>query len=207
MPWLKDAAAVLLPWFGGIEHGTSLARIVYGIDEPSGRLPQTFPRSEQQNAFAPAAYPGVDGTVRYTEGLEVGYRWYDAHDEKPLFPFGFGLGYSTFSFSDLRVVPRGAGAVVRFTVRNTGDRTADAVPQVYVEAPAAAGEPPRQLKGFSKLRLEPGASQVVTIRLDRRAFAQWSVAKHGWIVTPGEYGVRVGSSSRDLPLRGAVRMR
>ncbi|WP_370287816.1 beta-glucosidase [Nocardioides sp.] len=205
MPWLDDAGAVLLPWFGGIQHGESLARIVYGVDEPSGRLPQTLPRSIEQNRFPRAAYPGIGGVARYSERLEIGYRWYDAHRASPLFPFGFGLGYSTFRYSDLTVTPDGRGAVVAFRVRNTGDRTAAAVPQVYVEAPRAAGSPPRELRGFTKLTLRPGESRTVRIRLGERAFSQWSVRAHDWRITPGTYGVRVGSHSRDLPLRGVVR--
>ncbi|MBZ5740042.1 glycoside hydrolase family 3 C-terminal domain-containing protein [Nocardioides mangrovi] len=207
MPWLDDAGAVLVTWYAGLQHGASLARIVYGEDEPSGRLPQTFPVDEEQVAMKPAQYPGVDGTVTYSEGLEVGYRWYDAHGQKPLFPFGFGLGYTTFDLRDLAVRRTGAGAVVRLTVQNTGDRAGSAVPQVYVGAPAAAGEPPWQLKGFDKVRLRPGESTRVTLRLDRRAFSRWSTARHGWVVTPGTYRIAVGRSSRDLPLRDTVTMR
>ena len=207
MPWLDDAGAVLVTWYAGVQHGTSLARVLYGEDEPGGRLPQTFPVSEKQVTMGPEQYPGVDGRESYTERLEVGYRWYDARHEEPLFPFGFGLGYTTFDYRDLAVRRSGSGAVARFTIRNTGDRTGAAVPQVYVGAPRAAGEPPWQLKGFDKLRLRPGQSSRVTIRLDRRAFSQWSTARHDWVVTPGRYPIAVGRSSRDLPLRSSVSMR
>ena len=207
MPWLEDAGAVLVPWFGGAEHGNALGAVLYGDLEPGGRLPQTFPRSERQvdAQFTQASYPGTNGRVTYSEGLDVGYRWYDAHGASPLFPFGFGLGYTTFSFRDLTVRREGAGAVVRVTVRNTGSRPGKAVPQVYVAYPGRAGEPPRQLRGFAAIRLQPGESKRATVRLPRRAFARWSVAKHGWVVVPGTYGIRVGTSSRDLPLAGRVR--
>ena len=203
MPWLADAGAVLLPWYGGLQHGNALADVLYGDSEPGGRLPQTFPRSEEQASFEPSAYPGVDGRETYAEGLLVGYRGYDARGERPLFPFGFGLGYTTFAFRHLSVHRAGAGADVAFTVRNTGERTGAAVPQVYVSFPGSAGEPPRQLKGFDKLTLAPGESRRVTIRLDRRAFASWD---RGWVVEPGSYDIAVGSSSRDLPLRGRLAM-
>ncbi|GAA1131685.1 glycoside hydrolase family 3 C-terminal domain-containing protein [Nocardioides aquiterrae] len=198
MPWLADAGAVLVPWYGGLQHGNALADVLYGAAEPGGRLPQTFPRSEAQASFAPKAYPGVDGRETYEEGLLVGYRGYDARGERPLFPFGFGLGYTTFAFRDLDVRRDGAGAEVTFTVRNTGDRAGAAVPQVYVSFPRSAGEPPKRLEGFDKLTLAPGKSRRVTIHLDRRAFAYWD---RGWTVDPGRYRISVGSSSRDLPLR------
>ncbi len=205
MPWLKDAGAVLVPWYGGVEHGNALGAVLYGDLEPGGRLPQTFPRSEKQaQRFTAAQYPGTRGRVTYSEGLEVGYRWYDAHGVAPLFPFGFGLGYTTYSFRDLAVRRDGSGVVVRLTVRNTGDRPGKAVPQVYVSYPSRAGEPPKQLRGFAAVRLQPGEAQRVTIRLPRRAFAHWSTARHGWVVTPGTYVIRAGSSSRDLPLRASI---
>jgi beta-glucosidase len=201
MPWLADAGAVLLPWYGGLQHGNALADVLYGDAEPGGRLPQTFPVDEAQASFAPKAYPGVDGRETYDEGLLVGYRGYDARGERPLFPFGFGLGYTTFAFRDLDVRRDGAGAAVSFTVRNTGDRVGAAVPQVYVSFPRSAGEPPKRLEGFDKLTLAPGKSRRVTIHLDRRAFAYWH---RGWTVDPGPYRIAVGSSSRDLPLRARL---
>ncbi|GAA1914561.1 glycoside hydrolase family 3 N-terminal domain-containing protein [Nocardioides marmoribigeumensis] len=204
MPWLSDAGAVLVPWYGGAEHGNALGAVLYGELEPGGRLPQTFPRSERQVRFTPAQYPGRDGRVTYSEGLHVGYRWYDAQGVSPLFPFGFGLGYTTYSFRDLAVRRDGRGALVRVTVRNTGTRPGKAVPQVYVAYPARAGEPPRQLRGFAAVRLQPGESRRVTIHLPRRAFARWSPSRHAWVVTPGTYRVRVGTSSRHLPLRGRI---
>ncbi|WP_435741602.1 glycoside hydrolase family 3 C-terminal domain-containing protein [Nocardioides sp. SYSU DS0663] len=207
MPWLDKAGAVLVPWYGGLEHGNALASVLYGEREPGGRLPQTFPRSEGQVPFTQQQYPGRDGKAVYSEGLLVGYRWYDAKRERPLFPFGFGLGYTTFRYSDLSVRRAGKGASVSFRVRNTGDRVGSDVPQVYVAAPRRAGEPPRQLKGFEKVELQPGESTRVRITLDRRAFAQWDPRRDRWKVTPGRHGIAVGPHSRDLRLRGAVRPR
>ncbi|WP_395656102.1 glycoside hydrolase family 3 C-terminal domain-containing protein [Nocardioides sp.] len=201
MPWLPDAGAVLVPWYGGLQHGNALADVLYGDAEPGGRLPQTFPASEAQASFEQRAYPGVDGRETYDEGLLVGYRGYDARGDRPLFPFGYGLGYTTFDFRDLAVRRTGAGADVSFRVRNTGDRAGAAVPQVYVSFPASAGEPPKRLEGFEKVRLAPDASRRVTVHLGRRAFAYWH---RGWTVDPGRYGIAVGSSSRDLPLRTYV---
>jgi len=203
MPWLPDAGAVLVPWYGGLQHGNALADVLYGDAEPGGRLPQTFPRSERQASFEPGSYPGVDGEETYDEGLLVGYRGYDARGDRPLFPFGFGLGYTSFAFRDLAVERDGAGADVTFTVRNTGRRTGAAVPQVYVSFPDSAGEPPKRLEGFDKVTVRPGQGRRVTIHLDRRALAIW---ERGWTVDPGFYGIAVGSSSRDLPLRARVRM-
>ena len=204
MPWLADAGAVLLPWYGGLQHGNALADVLYGDAEPGGRLPQTFPRSEQQASYRPQQYPGVNGEETYSEGLLVGYRWYDAQHERPLFPFGYGLGYTTFGLHGLHVRRQGDGAAVTFTVRNTGDRRGTAVPQVYVSDPRSAGEPPRQLKGFDRVTLAPGESRRLTVHLDRRSFAHWH---RGWVVSPGDYRIAVGTSSRDLPLQERLRLR
>lgn len=207
MPWLDAAGAVLVPWYGGLEHGNALADVLYGVREPGGRLPQTFPTSERQVPLTRAQYPGKDGRATYSEGLLVGYRWFDAKGEKPMFPFGYGLGYTRFRYSDLAVRRDGNGAVATFRVTNTGKRAGADVAQVYVAAPAASGEPPRQLKGFRKVRLAAGASREVTVRLDRRAFAHWDARRDRWDVDPGRYRVLVGPHSRDLRLRGAVEMR
>ncbi|CAI9404073.1 glycoside hydrolase family 3 C-terminal domain-containing protein [Nocardioides sp. T2.26MG-1] len=204
MPWLPDAGAVLVPWYGGLQHGNALADVLYGVREPGGRLPQTFPVDEAQHPFKPEEYPGVGGKESYDEGLLVGYRWYDATGTRPLFPFGYGLGYTTFGFRDLAVRPTAGGARVSFVVRNTGRRTGAVVPQLYLSAPKRAGEPPRQLKGFTKLTLKPGESRRVSLALDRRAFSVWSTRRDRWVVVPGTYGVAVGTSSRDLVLRGRL---
>ena len=206
MPWLADAGAVLVPWYAGLQHGNALADVLYGRAEPGGRLPQTFPVDEKQAPFRPAQYPGVGGVAKYSDGLLVGYRAYDAHHKKPLFPFGYGLGYTTFDYRGLKVKKRGQTVRVSLVVRNTGSRTGAAVPQVYVGFPRKAGEPPRQLKGFRKVRLAPGASKRVTIRLGPRAFAHWSSKQDRWVVKQGRYRILVGPDSRTFPLKGAVRL-
>jgi beta-glucosidase len=198
MPWLSKAGAVLVPWYNGQEHGNALASILYGEEEPGGRLPQTFPVDEKQVRYSPRQFPGVNGTVTYTEKLLMGYRWYDAKGQRPLFPFGFGLGYTTFSYSDLHVQKAGSGATVTFRVRNTGARRGSAVPQVYVSFPRAAGEPPKQLKGFEKVTLDPGQTDVVTVRLDKRAFSYWKSRRAGWTVAPGTYRIMLAESARDV---------
>jgi beta-glucosidase len=206
MPWLAKAGAVLVPWYGGLQHGNALADVLYGKAEPGGRLPQTFPVSEKQAAFPTAQYPGVGGVAKYTDGLLVGYRAYDALRRTPLFPFGFGLGYTTFSYRGLTVTRDGRRAKVSLVVRNTGRRAGSAVPQIYVGFPRKAGEPPRQLKGFTKVRLAPGASKRVTISLPPRAFARWSTSKQRWVIEPGRYRIFAGPDSRTLPLRTTVKL-
>jgi beta-glucosidase len=185
---------------------------------PSGKLPVTFPRTESQTPIAsPERWPGVNGTAHYSEGLEVGYRWYDAQGQDPLFPFGYGLSYTTFAFRHLSVSPRldpggdvSGGHVtvghitVGVDVTNTGRRAGSDVVQAYMSFPASAGEPPRQLKGFAKVSLRPGQTKHVTLRLDERAFSVWDPAAQQWTTTDGKYQVSVGDSSRNLPLTGVV---
>jgi beta-glucosidase len=206
MPWLSQAGAVLVPWYAGLQHGNALADVLYGRAEPGGRLPQTFPVDEKQASFPKAQYPGVGGVAKYTDGLLVGYRAYDAAKRKPLFPFGFGLGYTTFSYRGLQVTPRGRAVKVSLVVKNTGKRSGSAVPQVYVGFPKGTGEPVRQLKGFRKVVLAPGASRRVSIRLSPRAFAHWSSRLDHWVVETGSYKLFVGPDSRTFPLRGSVRL-
>ena len=205
MPWLDKVKAVLDQWYAGVENGNALASIIYGEANPSGKLPQTFPRKlEDMPTPAKEQFPGVDGKALYSEGLQVGYRWFDAKGIEPLFPFGFGLSYTTFRYDDLRVTPRGNGARVQFRITNTGGRTGAETGQVYVGFPKRDGEPPRQLKGFEKVSLEGGRSKTVTVDLDARSFQHWNTTKNGWVATRGCYTIAVGGSSRDLPLSGAV---
>ncbi|OLE22741.1 MAG: glycosyl hydrolase [Actinobacteria bacterium 13_1_20CM_3_71_11] len=205
MPWLSQVEAVLEAWYPGEEDGTIVADLLFGKANPSGKLPMSFPRNEGDTpANTAATYPGVNGTVRYSEGLQVGYRWYDARNVTPLFPFGFGLSYTKFSFANLSVpaTPDASGKVtVSVDVRNTGSRAGADVVQVYVAAPSSAGEPPRQLKGFAKVSLNPGETRRVSITLQDRAFSVWNGQ---WTTVPGKHTVLVGDSSRNLPLQGAI---
>jgi beta-glucosidase len=205
MPWLGSVKSVLLPFYSGTENGNAIAEILYGEATPSGKLPQTFPkRLEDEPLRTKQQYPGVGGRVVYSERLKVGYRWFDSAGIEPLFPFGFGLSYTSFRFSDLAVESGQGTARVRFTITNTGSREGAEVGEVYVGFPASTGEPPRQLKGFKKLELGPGESGSATVDLDRRAFSVWDVNADRWVQGPGCYKVFVGGSSRSAPLQGTV---
>jgi len=207
MPWLDKVPAVLEAWYPGEEDGNAVADLLFGKANPSGKLTVTFPKSESDTpAHTPESYPGVDGTVIYSEGLEVGYRWYDASHIKPLFPFGFGLSYTSFTLKHFTISPEDAKGDVQvgLTVTNTGSVAGAEVVQVYVSDPASAGEPPHQLKGFARVYLKPDESSPVFVRLDPRAFSVWDTAANRWKVVPGRFTILVGDSSRNLPLRGSV---
>jgi beta-glucosidase len=207
MPWLDQVAAVLETWYPGQEAGAADAALLFGDVNPSGKLPQTFPTSDAAVPAAdPSQWPGANNAqdAAFSEGLNVGYRWYDRMKVAPLFAFGYGLSYTTFAYSHLRLQRTQAGLSVSFTVRNTGSRNGVEVAQVYVDDPPAAHEPPKQLVGFRRVFLRSGASARVTLTLTSRAFSQWSPAR-SWTVAPGLYRVLVGSSSRDIRLGGLHR--
>ncbi|MGZ4200987.1 MAG: beta-glucosidase [Thermoleophilaceae bacterium] len=206
MPWAGQVKGILEAWYPGQEDGNAIAALLFGQANPSGKLPETFPKSQGDiPTRTPQQYPGVNDSsgvphVSYSEGLDVGYRWYDAQNIAPLFPFGYGLSYTTFRYSGLSASPGAAS----FTLTNTGRRAGAEVVQLYVGDPASSAEPPKQLKGYRKVWLEPGQSARVTLPLDKRSFAHWDDARHGWSVSAGSYRVLVGGSSRDLPLQGSV---
>lgn len=205
MPWLAAVKGVVEAWYPGQEDGNAIAALLYGDVNPSGKLPVTFPASlSDVPAGTPAQWPGQNGTVQYSEGLGVGYRWYDGKNIAPLFPFGFGLSYTTFGYSGLTVgTPDASGNVaVGFTVTNTGTRAGSEVAEVYVGEPAATGEPPKSLQGFRKVALASGASSQLSLTLPARAFQYWSGT--GWTTAAGTSTVYVGASSRDLRLTGTV---
>jgi len=206
MPWLDDVAAVVQAWYPGQETGHAIASVLFGDVEPSGRLMMTFPRSAAQGpTVQPARYPGVDNVVRYDEGVFVGYRYYDEFAQEPLFPFGYGLSYTAFALDQLSVQQQSPGEyAVSVRVRNTGTRAGAEVVQLYVDSPASTDEPPSQLKAFAKTFLEPGQTANVVMTLDLSSFASWSTAASAWVVQPGTYTVKVGTSSRDLPLTRSV---
>jgi beta-glucosidase len=205
-PWAKNVAGLLEAWYPGSNGGEAIARVLFGEIDAQGRLPVTFPRSEAQlpTAGDPNAYPGVDNVVTYDEGLLVGYRHYDAAGLRPAYPFGFGLSYTSFRFSDLRVSP--SGKAVSVTVANTGDRKGVAVPQLYLALPSQPGvaQPPRKLEGFDRLTLRSGQSRRVRFHLNKRAFSYWSDKAHGWKVVPGCARVLVGRDSRHTPLKAPI---
>ena len=210
MPWLGAARSVIENWYPGEVDGDALAGLLFGDVNFSGRLPVTFPRRLTDGPIRSAdQYPGVKDAngiphSTYTEGLLIGYRWYDDQAIEPLFPFGHGLSYTTFTYSGLEIEPHAAGTTVRARITNTGDRHGAEVAQLYLAFPEDAGEPPLQLKGFEKVDIGPGETRTVAFELDDRAFSVWDTAADAWRVTPGCYGVRVGGSSRDLPLGGSV---
>jgi beta-glucosidase len=205
MPWLGKVKSVLDAWYPGVENGNAIANVIYGGANPSGHLPQTFPKAlADMPTKTKEQYPGVGDKVNYTEGLEIGYRYFDAKGVEPLFPFGYGLSYTSFEFSKLSLASTGKTAKASFTLTNTGKRAGADVAQVYVAFPSALGEPPRQLKGFKKVYLDAGESERVTVALDQRAFSYWASDKQNWVEGRGCYGVSVGDSSRSLPLSGVV---
>jgi beta-glucosidase len=203
-PWRGKVPAIVEAWYPGAGGGTPIARVLFGDADPSGRLPATFPKSEADlpTAGDPQAYPGQAEEVTYKEGVLVGYRWFDAKKKTPAFPFGFGLSYTRFRYSGLKLAAQGAR--VSFTVRNIGRRRGSTVAQLYVGMPQPSADivqPPRQLKAFRKLTLRPGQRRRVTFTLNDRAFSYYDVKAAGWAIAPGCYRIMVGRSSRDLPLQ------
>jgi beta-glucosidase len=200
MPWVDATPAIVQAWFGGQEMANSLAAVLFGDVEPSGRLPTTFPaRLEHNPSFG--NFPGEHGEVRYGEGVLMGYRWYDARHLPTQFPFGHGLSYTTFGLGPPAVVERGDAVEVSVPVTNRGTRRGAEVVQCYVAPPQPAPvvRPPRELKAFAKVWLEPGEETTVTLRLDARAFQYWDPGDgRGWSTAPGTYTLHVGRSSTDL---------
>ncbi len=212
MPWLDQVAAVIEAWYPGQEAGNAIADLLTGAAEPGGRLPQSFPARWADNPTHSQdveVYPGLDGKVRYEEGVFVGYRHYDRLGIEPLFPFGFGLGYTDFALSDLVVDDTSFEAngevTATVSVRNIGARSGSTVVQLYVcDDAASLLRPAKELKGFVKVELAAGETRTVQMRLDARAFAFFSVAAKHWLVEAGSFKLLIGLSSADLPLIGRV---
>ena len=209
--WLSRVPALLYAWYPGIEGGNALARVLFGDVSPSGKLPCTFPKKLADSpAHALNAYPGTNGVVVYKEGLLVGYRWFDTKNVEPLFPFGFGLSYTTFKYSCLNVIKsldtRGP-VTVQFELANTGGCAGSEVAEVYVQ-PENPGvfRPLKELKGFKKMFLQPGEKQAVAITLDQNAYAYYDADTKNWVAEKGNYKILVGSSSRDLRLDGSFNL-
>ena len=216
MPWIGQVRAVLEAWYPGSEDGNAVARLLFGIANPSGKLPVTFPKSERDvPARHPAQWPGVPvngvPTATYSEDLQVGYRWYDAQGIEPLFPFGFGLSYTTFSLSHLRTSPAVSDGTmpiqVEFWLENTGRRAGAEVPQLYLGLPSRTGEPPKRLVAFKKVRLEPGARARLTLTIDpnatNRPLSYWDSESHDWVIADGRYEVCLGTSAGDIAASAA----
>lgn len=207
--WVDQTPALLEAWYPGQEGGTALAQLLFGDYSPSGKLPVTFDRDWKDNATHESYYPS-DGTkdVKYTEGIFLGYRHYDKVGMKPLFPFGYGLSYSTFKYSNLKVTGDDSSSVqVSFDVTNTGNRDAADVAELYVsDGHASVPRPPKELKGFSKVWLKSGETKTVSLTLNPRSFSFYDTDSKGWKVEPGEFGILVGDSSEDVALHGSVKL-
>jgi beta-glucosidase len=204
--WLGQVPAVLQAHYSGMEGGHALASILFGEVNPSGKLTVTYPKQLSDSpAHALGTYPGTNGTLFYKEGLLVGYRWFDVKKIEPEFPFGFGLSYTTFKYSNLKLIPGdGTNEIVtaRFEIKNTGKVAGAEVAQLYVhEKKPSLPRPEKELKGFKKVFLKPGEKQTVSIPLDQRAFAFYDPAKAGWVAEAGDYQIQIGSSSRDFRLK------
>jgi len=207
MPWVDKTAAILQMWYPGQEGGYATAELLLGEATPGGKLPVTFPESEKDvPAIAPPNFPGVGGDLVFGEGIYVGYRWYDHQHIEPLFPFGHGLSYTTFSYSNPSITSTDTGYRVSFTVTNTGAVDGTDIPQVYLGAPAApvVDVAEKALVGFDRVELAAGASQKVTVSIDEQMLKYWSVDDHGWKLLTGQRPVYIGHSSRDYSVAGAI---
>jgi beta-glucosidase len=202
--WLGKIPALLQAWYPGMEGGNALAKVLFGDVNPSGKLPCTFPKKLSDSpAHQLGNFPGVNGTVTYAEGLLVGYRWFDTKNIEPQFPFGYGLSYTTFKYSDLKLIPgTNETATAQFEIENTGTVAGAEVAQLYVhEKNPNLLRPEKELKGFKKVFLKPGEKQTISIPLDKAAFSYYDDTKKSWVAQDDGFEVLVGSSSRDIRLR------
>jgi len=211
LPWLGNVDAVLEAWYPGQMGAAAIANILFGTVNPSGKLPITFPASvsDLPRPLIPGwPNPTTQFSVDYTiDGLDVGYKWFDAHGIAPLFPFGFGLSYTTFSISNLLLTPNSSpasGFQVSFNLKNTGRRAGAEVAQVYLGLPTSTGEPPKRLVGWRKVSLQPGAQQQVIVNVDAsdssHPLSYWDTTRNGWVIANGDYTVYVGNSSASSDL-------
>ena len=222
MPWADKVAGIVEAWYPGVGGAKALARLLTGEVNPSAKLAITFPKSDADLPHPAIVQPppvsevhfdaGTDDEimkslaaglpafqVHYDEGLKVGYAWYDAEKKPVLFPFGFGLSYTSFAYSDLRV-QSGEALTVTLTVKNTGQREGTEIAEIYAALPSSAGEPPKRLVGWARVPLKAGASQQVTVSIPRDRLTIYNEAADTWKLVPGNYTILAGSSSRDLPL-------
>jgi len=213
MPWLGEVPALIESWYPGQEAGNAIADVLTGAAEPGGRLSQSFPIRWNDNPVHSQdreIYPGLAGRVRYEEGVFIGYRHYDRQGIAPMFPFGFGLSYTSFALSAFAIddskFEADGNVTVWVTVTNTGSRTGSEVVQLYVGDPeASVPRPNKELKAFAKVRLDPGQSERVKLELSDRDFAFYSVGAKHWLVEPGDFALMVGTSSTEIVFTGSVR--
>jgi beta-glucosidase len=219
MPWADQVSGILEAWYGGSRGAQALARVIFGDVNPTAKLPITFPRSDEdlphRNIVKPPPLPGGWKRVAaglpafqttYDEGLKVGYKWYDAEKKPVLFPFGYGLSYTTYSYSNLKLMPADK-VQVTFTVTNTGSRAGAEITEVYTALPESAGEPPKRLVGWSKVKLNPGESKEVAIEVVPEYLSIFNVDKDAWQLIPGDYTFLVGGSSQSLPLKESINLK
>ncbi|HTU33194.1 MAG TPA: glycoside hydrolase family 3 C-terminal domain-containing protein [Candidatus Acidoferrum sp.] len=213
MPWIDKVSGALEAWYPGNRGGQAIASVLFGDTNPSGKLPVTFPLNEADQPPPGIIQPPPGQRddqmlkapifdVKYSAGFDVGYKWYDAEQKQVLFPFGYGLSYTTFSYSGLSVSADGGS--VSFTVKNTGDRAGDEIAEVYAGLPSGTGEPPKRLVGWSKVPLNAGESKQVTVAMEPLYLKIYDEASDSWKLAPGTYTFMVGGSSRNLPLRQTV---
>jgi beta-glucosidase len=225
MPWADKVSGILEAWYAGSRGAEAVARVIFGEVNPSAKLPITFPKSEADLPHPILVKPPAASTtngepdawkkiaaglppfqVTYDEGLKVGYKWYDAERKQVLFPFGYGLSYTTYNYSDLKVTP-GKSVHLSFKVTNTGNRAGAEIAEVYAALPESAGEPPKRLVGWSKVKLDAGESKEVKIELDALYLSIFNVERDAWQLIPGDYTFLVGGSSQSLPLKEAVNLK
>jgi beta-glucosidase len=225
MPWVNAPAAILEAWFGGSDGANALGNVLFGSVNPSAKLPNTFPRSEADLPHPTITMPPPESShfsgavsqetwakglppfqVAYDEGIKVGYKWYEAEKKPVLFPFGFGLSYTTYSYAGLKVTP-GDTVKASFTLTNTGARAGSEIAEVYAMLPDAAGEPFKRLVGFTKVKLDAKQKQTVSVDIDPKYLSIFDEAKDGWTLVPGDYTILVGGSSVDLPLKATVTLK
>jgi len=228
MPWVNQVSAILEAWYAGSRGAEAVANILFGDVTPSAKLPLTFPRSEadlphpnlikppqSSTAGGPEAWKKIAAglppfQIKYDEGLKVGYKWYDAENKQVLFPFGYGLSYTTYSYSNLKLSPGlspSRDVRVTFTVTNTGNRAGAEVAEVYAALPVAAAEPPKRLVGWSKVTLKPAESKEVTVDIQQKYLSIFNVDQNTWQLIPGDYTLMVGGSSQTLPLKESVNLK
>jgi beta-glucosidase len=226
MPWARQVNAILEAWYAGSKGADAVANVLFGEVNPSAKLPITFPLSDADLPHPTIVKPPVASTTKsgdpdawkkiapglppfqisYDEGLKVGYKWYDAEKKTVLFPFGHGLSYTTYSYSNLKV-DDGKKIRASFTLQNTGTREGSEIAEVYASLPAAADEPPKRLVGWSKVKLNPGESREVVVEIDRQYLSVFDAGAHGWKLVPGEYSFLVGGSSQSLPLKESITLK
>jgi beta-glucosidase len=217
MPWIDKVGGVLEAWYGGSKGADAVANVLFGDVNPGGKLPMTFPMSVKDLPHVTVKQPPQQGRgpenggvlqnptfdVHYDEGLKVGYKWYDAEKKPVLFPFGFGLSYTSYSYSGMKVAA-GNETTVTFSVKNTGTRAGAEIAQVYAALPTGSGEPPKRLVGWSKVQLNPGESKEVTIAIPAKYLSVYDEASSSWKLLPGSYKLMAGGSSQDLPVSAEV---